>query len=60
MFTCLQTRAVHFEVAQSLSTDDFLKVFSRFVARRSKPKRMFLDQGTNFVGAEREMCQLVK
>ncbi|CAB4040773.1 PREDICTED: uncharacterized protein LOC107358620, partial [Paramuricea clavata] len=60
VFTCLQTRAVHLEVAQSLSTDDFLKVFSRFVARRSKPKRMFSDQGTNFVGAEREMRQLVK
>ena len=60
VFICLQTRAVHLEVAQSLSTDDFLKVFSRFVARRSKPKRMFSDQGTNFVGAEREMRQLVK
>jgi hypothetical protein len=60
VFTCLQTRAVHLEFAQSLSTDDFLKVFSRFVARRSKPKRMFPDQGTNFVGAEREMRQLVK
>jgi hypothetical protein len=58
VFTCLQTRAVHLEFAQSLSTDDFLKVFSRFVARRSKP--MFSDQGTNFVGAEREMRQLVK
>ena len=60
VFTCLQTRAVHLEVAQSLSTDDFLKVFSRFVARRSKPKRMFSDQGTNFIGAEREMRQVVK
>lgn len=55
IFTCLQTRAVHLEISQSLSTDDFLKVFSRFVARRSKPKRMFSDQDTNIVGAEREM-----
>ena len=55
IFTCLLTRAVHLDISQSLSTDDFLKAFSRFVARRSKPKRMFSDQGTNFIGAEREM-----
>ena len=59
-FTCLQTRAVHLEISQSLSTHDFLKVFSRFVARRSKPKRTFSDQGTNFVGAEREMHEIVQ
>ena len=55
IFTCLLTRAVHLDISQSLSTDDFLKAFSRFVARRSKPKRMFSDQGTNFIDAEREM-----
>ena len=54
IFTCLQTRAVHLEISKSLPTDNFLKVFSRFVARRSKPKRMFADQGTNLVGAERD------
>ena len=60
VFTCLQTRAVHLEISQSLSTDDFLKVFSRFVSRRSKPKKMFSDQGTNFVGAERETREIVR
>ena len=60
LFTCFQTRAVHLEVAQSLSTDDFLKAFSRFISRRSRPGIMFSDQGTNFVVAERELCSLVK
>ena len=60
IFTCLHTRAVHLEISQSLSTEDFLKVFSRFLARQSKPQRIFSDQGTNFVGAEREMCEIVQ
>ena len=59
VFTCLQTRAVRLEISQSLSTHDFPKVFSRFVARRPKPKRMLLDQGINFVGVERDMREMV-
>ena len=58
--TCFQTRAVHLEVAQSLLTNDFLKAFSRFISRRSRPGIMFSDQGTNFVEAEREVRSLVK
>ena len=60
LFTCFHTRAVHLEVAQSLSTDDFLKAFSRFISKRSRPGIMFSDQETNFVGSERELPSLVK
>ena len=55
LFTCLRMRAVHIEVAHSLSTDSFLMALMRFISRRGKPKVIFSDNGTNFVGAEAEL-----
>ncbi|GAA54824.1 hypothetical protein CLF_105559 [Clonorchis sinensis] len=60
VFTCLQTRAIHIEVAYSLSIDSFLMAFSRFINRRGTPKELYSDRGTNFVGAEMELKQLLK
>ena len=55
IFTCLQTRAVHFEVAHSLNTDSFILVLKRFISRRGSPAEIFCDNGSNFVGAEAEL-----
>ena len=60
LFTCLQTRAVHIQLAYSQSTDSFLKAFSRFISRRSKPLQMFSDCGTNFVGAAKELQDTIR
>ena len=60
LFTCPATRAVHLEMAFSLSTADFLKAFSRMVATRGKPEEVISDNGTNFVGAERELRELIQ
>ena len=38
-----------------LTTDAFINALRRFVARRGKPIRLFSDNGTNFVGAYREL-----
>ena len=53
IFTCLRTRAVHIEVARTLSTDSFIDALQRFIGRRGKPEIVYSDNGTNFVGAER-------
>ena len=55
LFTCLSTRAVHIELAYALNTESFLGAYSRFVNRRGRPDSVFSDNGTNFVGAEREL-----
>ena len=59
IFSCLVSRAVHIEVADSLSTDSFLCALRRFVARRGQVKRIRTDRGTNFVGGERELASAV-
>ena len=55
LFTFLVTRAVHLEVAQSLETDSFIVALRRMMARRGKPRNIYSDNGTNFVGTEREL-----
>ena len=55
MFTCLTTRAVHIETADTLDTDSFLNCLYRFMARRGEPRLVRSDKGSNFVGAEREL-----
>ena len=54
-FTCLTTRAVNVEVVPSLEAETCLTAITRFIARRGKPATFLSDNGTNFVGAAKEM-----
>ncbi|KAJ8962359.1 hypothetical protein NQ318_018342 [Aromia moschata] len=56
LFTCAVYRAVHLELTTSLSTASFMQAFRRFVARR--PKVIYSDNGTNFVGTENAFSRL--
>lgn len=59
LFVCLQTHCCHLEMASSLETDAFLNAFIRMTARRGWPTQMLSDNGTNFVGADKEIRELV-
>ena len=55
LFICMSTKAIHLELCMDLSTETFLAAFSRFVNRRGLPSDMYSDNGTNFIGASREL-----
>ncbi|KAK3716446.1 hypothetical protein QZH41_007055 [Actinostola sp. cb2023] len=60
LFTCLASRAVHIEIANSLETDSFIQALRRFIARRGPVRTIRSDNGTNFVGAQAELRQAIK
>ena len=62
IFTCLVTRAVHFETCSDLNTDIFLNAYRRFTCRRYQPIFILLysDNGKTFVGASEELKKSVK
>ena len=53
LFTCMSSRAVHIETANSLTTDAFLNAYRRLVSRRGAVRQLRCDQGTNFIGGRR-------
>nr|XP_044248764.1 uncharacterized protein LOC123002519 [Drosophila takahashii] len=55
LFTCLSTRAIHLEVAYSLTADSCILAVRNFIARRGRPVELWSDNGTNFQGASTEL-----
>lgn len=60
IFVCMTSRAVHLELAQSLETDAFIMVLRRFLNTRGSVKQLRSDNGSNFIGAERELRQAIE
>lgn len=58
VFICMCTKAIHFELVGTLTAEAFLGALHRFVGRRGHVSYMFSDNGTNFIGAERQMTEL--
>ena len=55
LYTCLASRAVHIETANSMDTDSFLNSYRRFVCRRGPIRLLRCDRGTNFIGGKSEL-----
>ena len=51
IFVCGSTRAIHLEIVTSLSVEEFLLAFRRFVARRHQPQHIISDNATTFKAA---------
>ncbi|XP_065091440.1 uncharacterized protein LOC135712376 [Ochlerotatus camptorhynchus] len=60
LFTCMSTRAVHLEVAHSLTTQACLMAIRRFVCRKGKPLEFYSDNGTNFQAASKEIMKRIE
>ena len=57
VFSCFNTRAIHFEKLNIMKADSFINCFRRFIARRGMPQILYYDNGTNFVGAYNQMTR---
>ena len=60
VFVSLTVKAVHLELVSDLTTDAFIAALRRFVARRGKPTLIWSDHGSNFIGADRELREMVE
>ncbi len=61
VFVCLASKAIHIEKAESLTTDACINVMiRRFISRQGQVKLIRSDNGTNMIGAEKELRQAMK
>ena len=60
LFTCLTTRAVYVEVVPFMNTSSFVMGVERFVSRRGTPAMIWSDNGTKFIGAEKELRECMR
>ncbi len=58
VFVCFTTRAVHLELCSDLSSEAFIAAFNRFCSRRGVPRSLYSDNGSNFVGTNREFDEV--
>ncbi|KAK2578329.1 hypothetical protein KPH14_012630 [Odynerus spinipes] len=58
VFVCFATKAVHLELVTELTTESFLAALRRFVGRRGVCSQISSDNGTNFVGAAKDLKEV--
>ena len=60
LFTCLNTRVGHCELATDASTTEFLQVLRSFFSYRGYPEVLISDNGSQMVGADRELQLMIE
>ncbi|XP_054746940.1 uncharacterized protein LOC129252836 [Anastrepha obliqua] len=58
VFVCFTSKAVHLELVTDLSSNCFIFALKRFIGRRGMPRKIYSDNATNFVGADRKLREL--
>ena len=59
LFCCMTIRAIHIELAHSLTTDSCIMAIQNFSSRRGVTQEFYSDNGTNFKGASNELKKAV-
>lgn len=60
IFVCCSTKVILEELACDLSSEAFLAALCRFVHRRGTCSLIFNDNGTNYVGANKYLSQIME
>ena len=55
LFICMATETIHLELVSSLTSEAFIASLKRFIAGRGLIDHIYSDNGSNFVGANREL-----
>lgn len=58
IFVCFATKGVHIELVSDLTSENFIDTLRRFISRRGKSACIYSDNGTAFVGANRQLKDL--
>ena len=58
LFVCFATKAILLELDSNLSKEACLSAIRRFTSRRGFPKVIYSDNGTNFIGARKELMEI--
>jgi len=60
LFICMATKAIHLELVSNLMSEAFIAALKCFIARRGLIDHLYSDNGSNFVGANRELKAVFK
>lgn len=60
LFSCLVSRAVHIEVADTMEMNLFIQTLRRFICWWCPVREIRYNRGTHFVGSENELKRAVK